>query len=147
MKIGIASDHAGYFLKLKLISFLKSLSYEVNDFGCHSPESVDYPDFANLLSHSIQNNEIPLGILICGTGQGMAIAANKNKGIRAVCVNDLFSAQMSREHNDSNVLCLGARITDEAKAKRLIETWLHSSFQAGRHLKRIEKFEKYCQNN
>ncbi|MGX7091144.1 ribose 5-phosphate isomerase B [Hutsoniella sourekii] len=143
MKIAIGADHGGFELKNKIIDHLKA-DYEVMDFGPNSSESVDYPDFAVKVTSSIQNSEADLGILICGTGVGMSIAANKQKGIRAALVGDVFTAQATREHNNSNVLCLGARVTGDMLALMIVDTWLGAEFQGGRHAKRLEKLENLC---
>ncbi|MGX7107402.1 ribose 5-phosphate isomerase B [Hutsoniella sourekii] len=143
MKIAIGADHGGFELKNKIIDHLKE-DYEVMDFGPNSSESVDYPDFAVKVTSSIQNSEADLGILICGTGVGMSIAANKQKGIRAALVGDVFTAQATREHNNSNVLCLGARVTGDMLALMIVDTWLGAEFQGGRHAKRLEKLENLC---
>ena len=139
--IYIASDHGGFELKEKICTFLKDLKYSVKDLGTFSEESVDYPDFASKLCDKILKNK-SLGILICGTGIGMSISANKRKGIRAaLCLNE-FMAKMSREHNDANVLCLGARIIGDELAKSIAAAWLDSRFSSEeRHLRRINKIE------
>lgn len=137
MKIGIASDHGGFALKQKLIDHFKNI--ELIDHGTYSRDSCDYPDFVEKLCEKIQSNEISCGIIICGTGIGVSIAANKMKGIRAaLCCNE-FMAEMSRRHNDANVLALGARVIGDELAIRITETWMKSSFDGGRHQNRIDK--------
>lgn len=137
MKIAIASDHGGYQLKEAIKAHLLKSNAEVIDFGCHSRESVDFPDYAKLVGESIINGDNQLGILCCGTGIGMSIAANKITGIRAAVVGDVFSAKATREHNDSNILCLGERVTGEGLACLIVDTWLNAEFLGGRHANRI----------
>jgi ribose 5-phosphate isomerase B len=144
MKLGIAADHGGFELKEFLLDFLKKEKYEVEDFGCFSEESVDYPDFAHKLCQSLLSGNIERGILICGTGLGMSITANRYKGIRATLSNDLFSAIMGRRHNDSNVLVLGGRIVGKALAIEILEKWLQEEFEGGRHIRRLVKIDEGC---
>ena len=139
MKIALASDHAGFSLKEEPAHFLKGLGYQVLDFGTHNEESVDYPDFAHKVAVAVSLGQACLGILICGTGLGMAITANKVKGIRAVTCTDTFSARASRNHNNANVLCLGARVTGGGLALDIVKVWLESEFEAGRHERRLSK--------
>lgn len=142
MKIAIASDHAGFELKEKIKEHLKSSGYEVVDLGTDSTDSVDYPDFAEKLALKISAGEVPEGILCCGTGIGMSIAANKVPGVRAgVAVNE-FMARMAREHNNANVLCLSGRITDSETAKKLVDVWLNAKFEGGRHERRVRKISE-----
>ena len=137
-KILIASDHSGYELK-KIIT---SMGYRVEDLGIQTEESVDYPDFAKKLSNKIVE-EKARGVLICGTGIGMSIVANKTKGVRAALCCDEYSARMSREHNDSNVLCLGARVISNGLAKSILEVWLEKDFSKDeRHKRRVGKIEE-----
>lgn len=140
--IAIGCDHGGYELKLAVIEHLKSKGYEVKDFGCSSLDSVDYPDYAYPVAKSVANGEAEKGILICGTGIGMSIAANKVKGIRCALCSDTFSAHATREHNDSNILTLGARVVGLNLALDIIDTWLGAEFTGGRHSNRIEKITK-----
>lgn len=140
-KIIIASDHGGFELKEKIIAYLNENNYEVEDLGTNSKESCDYPVFAKKLCKELLENNIKKGILVCGTGLGMQITANKFKGIRAVCVSDTYSAKMSREHNDSNVLCLGARVLGEGLAKDIIDVWLKTNFLGERHQRRVDMIE------
>ena len=132
-KIGVGSDHAGVNLKNKIAEFLKEKGYEVTDYGTHSTESCDYPVYAKAVAKSVANGENERGIICCGSGIGVSIAANKVKGVRAVLAHEPYSAMLSRLHNDANVLCLGERITGESLALDIVETWLHSEYEGGRH--------------
>lgn len=142
MKIAIGADHGGFELKNKLITKLEKDGYEVTDYGTNSAESVDFPDFSQQVTKAIQEERADLGILVCGTGIGMSIAANKEKGIRAALVGDVFSAQATREHNNSNVLCLGERVTGAGLAEKIVETWLEAEFVGGRHQGRLDKLNE-----
>jgi len=142
MKIAIGSDHAGFRLKEELKGFINSLGIEVKDFGCYSEDSVDYPDIARLVSLSVANGECDKGVLICGTGVGMSIAANKIKGIRAAIGNELLSVRLSREHNDANILTLGARIIGSEVAKEAVKIFIETPFLGGRHQKRVDKIRE-----
>ena len=137
MKIAIASDHGGFELKEKIYEYLLEKGYTIKNFGTNSLESCDYPIYAKKVCDAILNNEAEKGILICGTGIGLSIMANRFKGIRAACLSDKYSAQMTRKHNDSNVLCFGARVIDESLAKEIVDVWLETEYEAGRHQKRI----------
>lgn len=137
-KLYIASDHGGFRLKNKIKEHYKLQGIELEDLGCYTPESCDYPDFAHKLCYKVLE-EKTRGILVCGTGIGMSIAANRHVGIRASHCTDTFSARMTRLHNDSNVLCLGERITGEGLALDIVDVWLRTDFEGGRHLRRIEK--------
>jgi ribose 5-phosphate isomerase B len=139
MKIALGADHAGYELKDKIRRKLEAEHYEVTDEGTMSSESVDYPDFARKVGEDVASRRADLGILVCGSGIGMAMAANKVPGIRAANVTSEYEAQMSREHNDANVLALGARILDDDKAYAIVEKWLHAEFAGGRHQRRVDK--------
>lgn len=141
MKIAIGADHGGFNLKEKVIEHLQNLDYEVIDKGTYSEESVDFPDYSKQVTKAIQDKDAELGILICGTGIGMSIAANKQKGIRAALCGDVFSAKATREHNNTNVLCLGARVTGEGLALMIVDTWLNAEFEGGRHVQRLAKIE------
>ena len=141
-KIAIASDHAGFQLKNEVADYLRKKNLDVIDLGTNTSDSVDYPDYAADVSKHILEGKASLGILICGTGVGMCIAANKFAGIRAAVVSESFSAQRSREHNDANVLCFGSRVIDLPKAKSIVDAWLGASFQGGRHENRLEKIKK-----
>lgn len=137
----IGSDHAGFSLKQKIFDYLSSKSYAIFDEGCFSSDSVDYPVIAKSVAKKIVSGEFDKGILICGTGIGMSIAANKIKGIRAVVCSDTTSAKFSREHNDANILCFGERIIGEYLAKDICDIWLNTEFLNERHLKRVNMLE------
>ena len=139
MKVAIAADHGGFELKDSMVEYIKSLGNEVMDLGTNSADSVDYPDYAKKVCEEIQQGNSDLGILICGTGIGMSLAANKFEGIRAACVSDVYSAKMSRNHNNANVLCIGARVIGDEVAKLIIKTFLENEFEAGRHQRRVDK--------
>ncbi|WP_028579083.1 ribose 5-phosphate isomerase B [Desulfogranum japonicum] len=141
MRIFIGSDHGGFALKKEVIIFLKEKEIEVVDCGCNSSDSVDYPDFAHKVCQSVLDQKDALGILICGTGIGMSIAANRFKGIRAALCHDAFTAKMSREHNDANILCLGARVLGISVVLDMIDTWLNTAFAGGRHISRLQKMD------
>jgi len=138
-KIVIASDHAGFELKASLKQSLLDEGYEVLDLGAHSTESVDYPDFAAALAGAIRDGQAERGILICGTGIGISIAANRHPGIRAALCHDTTGARLSRMHNDANVLVLGARMVGAEVAKDCVATFFSTPFEAGRHSRRVEK--------
>ena len=140
-KIGVGSDHAGVNLKNKIAEFLKEKGYEVTDYGTHSTESCDYPVYAKAVAKSVANGENERGIICCGSGIGVSIAANKVKGVRAVFAHEPYSAMLSRLHNDANVLCLGERITGESLALDIVETWLHSEYEGGRHQRRVDMLD------
>ena len=137
--IAIACDHGGLKLKGAVMDFLKENGYEFKDFGTHSEQSCDYADYAKEEAFAVTNGECERGILICGTGIGMSIAANKVKGIRAAHCTDYFSAKYTRLHNDANVLCLGERITGAGLALELVKIFLETEFEGGRHATRIAK--------
>lgn len=141
IKIVIGSDHAGYRLKTKISEYLTNKGYDLYDAGTYNTDSCDYPLIAQKVANKVASNEYEKGILICGTGIGMSIAANKIKGIRAAVVSDTCSAKMSRLHNNSNILCLGERIVGEELAKDIVDIWLMSEFLGDRHAKRIEMIE------
>jgi ribose 5-phosphate isomerase B len=141
MKIAVGSDHAGYHVKQVLVRRLSEAGHEVKDCGCHDAESCDYPDFAHAVAQRVSAGEAVRGILVCGTGLGVCMAANKHVGVRAATVHDRFTAQMSREHNDANVICLGARVLEEKLAVELTEYWLTVPFAGGRHERRVGKIE------
>ena len=140
VKVAVGCDHGGIDLKNTVISVLTELGHEVDDQGCHSEESVDYPDFANSVGKLVKEGKCRCGILICGTGIGMSMAANRIPGIRAALCNEMFSAKMSREHNDANILCLGARVIGPALAAEIVRTWMATDFAGGRHQRRIDMF-------
>lgn len=145
MRIAIASDHGGYRLKETLIPFIASLDHEIDDMGCFSEASVDYPDYAFPLCESVAAGAHDRGILICGTGIGMSICANKADKIRCALCCDALSARLTREHNDSNVLALGGRIIGVETAKEIVRVWLETGFSGGRHEKRLQKIAGYEQ--
>lgn len=140
MKIGVASDHGGFALKTALVPFLQELGHEVVDLGNDGEASVDYPDYAAKLCEAMRKGEFERGILICGTGIGMCMAANRHRHIRAALCHDAFTARMSREHNDANVLCLGGRVLGPALALDIVAVWLATAFEGGRHQRRINLF-------
>ncbi len=135
----IGSDHGGLVLKTALNSYLKRRGFNVTNAGTNSEASVDYPDFGQKVAESVISGEAESGILICGTGIGMSITANKIPGIRAALVTDVFMARMAKEHNNANVLVLGGRVLDEQKACDLVEAWLDATFEGGRHQARLDK--------
>lgn len=139
MRIIVASDHRGFQIKEQIVDLLKRQGHDVEDAGTSSLESVDYPDFAAIVARKVSNQQADRGILICGTGIGMAIAANKFKGVRAAPCTDEVTAEMSRRHNDLNVLCLSADLLSARMVERMVDTWINTEFEAGRHLRRIEK--------
>ncbi|NLC10741.1 MAG: ribose 5-phosphate isomerase B [Firmicutes bacterium] len=138
-KIVLASDHAGFSLKEELRRYLEDKGYLLEDYGAFASEPVDYPDYALKAARAVAARKFQLGILICGTGIGMAIVANKIPGIRAACCQDCFSARAAREHNDANILTLGARVIGPGLAMMVVENFLEASFQGGRHQRRLEK--------
>ena len=140
MKIAIGSDHGGFALKVVLLPMLQDLGHEIDDVGCYDTASVDYPAFADSVCERVGSGSSDCGILICGTGIGMSMAANKKEGIRAALCSDHYTASMSREHNNANVLCLGERVTGPGVAEEIVKVWLETSFGGGRHLRRIELF-------
>jgi ribose 5-phosphate isomerase B len=139
MRIAIGSDHRGFIVKGKVIELLKRLQQEVVDAGSFNGESVDYPDIAAAVARQVSAGEVDRGILICGSGIGMCIAANKFAGVRAAPCHDDLTAEMSRRHNDLNVLCLSADMLGEKLIDRMVEIWLKTAFEGGRHSKRVEK--------
>ncbi len=139
MKIAIGADHAGFELKEKIKQRLAQQGIEVHDQGTVSNESVDYPDFARKVGEQVAAHQVDYGVLVCGSGIGMAIAANKVPGVRAANVTTEFEAQMSREHNDANVLAVGARILKDDQAFAIVDKWLHTPFAGGRHQRRVDK--------
>jgi ribose 5-phosphate isomerase B len=142
MKVAIGSDHGGYRLKETVIPSIEALGHEVVDLGCDCEDSVDYPDYALPVCEKVASGEADRGILICGTGIGMTIAANKIPGIRCALVHDLFSAKVTREHNDSNVLAMGERVVGPGVALEIVKTWLETDFSEGaRHQNRIRKMK------
>lgn len=141
MQIGLACDHGGFELKEELKSFLKSFGVKPIDMGAFGEESVDYPDFGVLVAEKVSCGELERGILVCGTGIGMSIVANKFPRIRAALANDLYSSRCSREHNDANILIIGGRIVGKELAKEIVKVWLETPFAGGRHKRRLDKIE------
>ncbi len=141
MKIIIGSDHAGYPMKEKVKAHLSERGVQVEDVGAHSEESVDYTDFGKKVAQKVSDGTFDRGILICGTGLGMSMVANRYRGVRAALANDLFSAIMSRRHNDSNILAMGGRLIGDTLAFQLVDTWLETPFDGGRHQGRLEKMD------
>lgn len=139
MKIAISSDHGGNHLRHEIIELLAELGVEYDDLGPSTDDSVDYPDFATPVANGVVSGKYDRGILICGTGIGMSIAANKVKGIRCALVHDVFSAKATREHNDSNMLAMGERVIGPGLAREIVKTWLNTSFEGGRHERRVTK--------
>jgi len=139
--IAIGCDHGGFRLKSAVIEVARELGYRVEDVGTHSDTSVDYPDFAHQVAQLVSSGDAGLGILICGTGIGMSMAANKHAGIRAALCADTFSARMTRAHNDANVLCLGERVVGPGLAGDIVRAFLQGSFEGGRHERRVGKIE------
>lgn len=142
MKIAISSDHGGNNLRKEIMALLDDLQVHYEDFGPQTTDSVDYPDFAKPVAEAVANGEFDRGILICGTGIGMSIAANKVKGIRCALVHDVFSAKATRCHNDSNILAMGERVIGPGLACEIVKTWLNTEFEGGRHVRRVEKISE-----
>ncbi|MFH1347167.1 MAG: ribose 5-phosphate isomerase B [Candidatus Margulisiibacteriota bacterium] len=143
MKIAIGSDHAGYKFKEIVKGYLKRKKIDFKDFGTHSEESVDYPDYAYPVAEAVAKGQFDRGILVCGSGVGMCITANKVKGIRAVLAHDTYTAKQSRQHGDCNVLCLAGKKLSKAKGTKIVDVWVKSEFSGEeRHLRRIRKIEK-----
>src|SRR5438034_10625592 len=143
MKIAIGSDHRGFEVKRRICSLVERLGHEVLDVGPPSGESVDYPDFAFQVAQAVSEGRVDRGILICGTGIGMCIAANKVPGVRAAPCHDSITAEMSRRHNDANVLCLSADLLGEELIERMVKIWLETAFEGGRHARRVEKIVSF----
>lgn len=139
MRIYLGADHAGYQYKKALVDYLKAEGHDPVDLGTFDEESVDYPDFAREVSEKVYENKGSYGVLVCGSGNGMAIAANKQKGIRAVACSTVWMAEQARKHNNANVLCLGSRVVDIELAKALATTFLATQFEGGRHTNRVAK--------
>jgi ribose 5-phosphate isomerase B len=138
-KISIASDHGGFNLKEDISLFLNQLGFEVNDLGPSNSNAVDYPDYGISIATYISNNIDTRGIVICGTGVGMSIVVNRFPGIRGALCSDIYTAKLSREHNDSNLLVMGGRVVGVGLAREIVQVWLNTPFEGGRHIKRIEK--------
>ena len=146
MKLAIGSDHGGFRLKEAIKTYLLAHDYEVTDFGTESEDSCDYPDFALPVAEAVAKGEYDRGILICGTGIGIGIVANKVKGVRAALCHDTFSAEACRNHNDANILTMGERIVGEGLALKIVETFLNSEFKGGRHQRRVDKIKALEEN-
>jgi len=142
MKIIIGSDHRGVEVKRRLVPLVRDMGHEITDIGAEGAESVDYPDYAYQVASKVGNKQIDRGILICGTGIGMCMAANKVRGVRAAACQDVITAELSRRHNDANVLCLSADLLGEDQMLQMIRIWLDTPFEAGRHARRVEKIAK-----
>ena len=147
MKIAIGSDHVGYELKPIIINYLKELGHEVEDFGPFSTDRTDYPIYGKKVAEEVASGHFEKGILICGTGVGISIAANKVNGIRAVVCSEPYSAKLSRQHNNTNILAFGARVVGSELAKMIVKEWLETKFEGGRHLRRIEEIEAIEDND
>jgi ribose 5-phosphate isomerase B len=145
--IALGADHAGWQLKEEIKAWLLERGAELLDFGTHSPDPVDYPDYAAQVAEAVAAGKATRGVLVCGTGIGMAMAANKVPGVRAAFCPDLFTARMSREHNDANVLALGGRLTGRELALEIVEMWLRAEFQGGRHARRVGKLSEIEQRH
>jgi len=141
MRLAIGSDHAGVTFKALLAEHLRGLGHDVLDVGPSDTTSVDYPDFAHRVTDALTGGKVDRGVLICGTGQGMAMSANKVPGVRAAVVSDTFSAAMAMQHNDARVLCIGERVVGPGLAMSLLDAWLGASFEGGRHARRVGKIE------
>lgn len=143
MRIAVASDHRGYAVKGRIIELVRSLGHEALDLGPETPENVDYPDYAARVALAVSKLEVDRGILICGTGVGMCIVANKFPGVRAAPCHDDLTAEMSRLHNDANVLCLSADLLGDRLVNRMVEIWLGTNFEGGRHARRLAKIAEF----
>ncbi len=141
MKIVLGADHGGFELKEIIRAWLEEKGHEVTDTGCHSSESVDYPVYAKKVCEMVSDGSAERGILVCGTGIGMSMAANRHAGIRAALCHEIFTAEMSRRHNDANVLCMGGRVIGSALAMEMVRTWIETPFDNGRHSRRIAMFD------
>ena len=136
MKIGIGNDHAAFDMKNELVVILKDMGHEVVDYGTHSTDRCDYPIYGEKVANAVAVGEVDCGILLCGTGIGMSLVANKVRGIRAAAVSEAYSARLSKQHNNSNIICLGARVIGIETAKMICEEWLNAEFEGGRHQNR-----------
>lgn len=143
MKIAIASDHRGFDVKRRIVTLVSQLGHEVIDMGPEGSASVDYPDFAFQVAEAVSEKRVERGILVCGSGIGMCIAANKVRGVRAAPCHDGITAEMSRRHNDANVLCLSADLLGEELIERMVRIWLQTEFEGGRHARRVDKIVRY----
>ena len=141
MRIVVAADHAGFRLKDELVAHLRARGHAIEDLGVHEGTSVDYPDFAHQGAKRLEAGEADRGLLVCGTGVGMAIAANRHRGVRAVAANDLYTTRLARAHNDANVLAVGSRVVAPALAEALLDVFLETPFDGGRHQRRVAKLD------
>jgi ribose 5-phosphate isomerase B len=141
LPIALGSDHAGFALKRELQAFLAKRGESVVDVGCHDEQSCDYPDFAHALATGLREGRYRMGILVCGTGVGMSMAANRHAGVRAALCSDEFTARMAREHNDANVLCVGSRVVGPGLAQEIVRAFLEGRFEGGRHARRVGKID------
>jgi ribose 5-phosphate isomerase B len=146
-RIALGADHAGFALKEALKAWLIDHGYQVLDYGTHSPEPVDYPDYASPVAEAVADQKVERGVLVCGTGIGMEITANKVPGVRAAVCSDLYTARMSREHNDVNVLTLGGRLMGQEMAVDMLKMWLETDFAGGRHQRRLDKISEVEQRH
>jgi ribose 5-phosphate isomerase B len=147
MRVAIASDHGGVNIRKEIKGLLEELGIEYEDFGCECGTSVDYPDYALPVAEKVASGEFDRGILVCGTGIGMSITANKVKGIRCALVHDVFSARATREHNDSNILAMGERVIGPGLAREIAKVWLTTDYEGGRHERRVGKITAYENRN
>jgi RpiB/LacA/LacB family sugar-phosphate isomerase len=147
IKIAIASDHAGREMKEDLKEFLQGIGAEVVDMGVNDDKSVDYPDYGIPLAERVSKGEVPRGVLVCGTGIGMSILANKFSGVRAALVSDVYTARMAKEHNDANILVIGGRIVGKGLAREMLRTWIEARFEGGRHQTRLDKITELEKKN
>ena len=147
MLTAMACDHGGFRLKEDLMTFLKELGHAVEDLGCFDEGSVDYPDFGQAVAQKVSTGEAERGILICGTGIGMSIVANKFPRVRAALVSHVYAARMAKEHNNANILIMGGRIVGPGLAREMVQTWMEAEFQGGRHQHRLEKIEALERRN
>lgn len=143
MTIAVGADHRGYALKEAIKDYLVRLGHRVRDFGTDGTDSVDYPDFAHAVARAVAGKRAARGILVCATGIGMSMAANRHRGVRAALISDVELARRAREHNDANVLCLGADLVSPASARRIVRAWLETGFAAGRHARRTRKLDRF----
>ena len=144
LPIAVGCDHAGFEYKTKIVPWLNQKGWQVNDFGTYAPDSVDYPDFVHPVAVSVEKNESAFGILICGTGNGVCMTANKHQGIRAAICWGEEIVKLAREHNNANVICIPARFVREAEAEKMLQLFINTPFEGGRHQRRVEKIAEGC---
>ena len=140
--IALASDHAGFILKEKVKKYLIDNNYDILDLGTNSEDPVDYPEYAHKAAHAVAEGQCEKGIVCCGSGIGMSIAANKVKGIRCALIHDVYTAEMCKKHNNANMIAMGARVVDHDEALKMVETWMSTQFEEGRHQRRIDQIEE-----